>query len=102
MSAWWPPGHVIGYEHSFTHQMRDFIAAIASGQDPEPSFADALQVQQVLDAVIQSTENGSVWTRVAEAADEAAPGAQPAGGSASPGTQPAAGADGLRASTGTE
>ena len=51
MAAWWPPGHIIGYEHSFTHQMRDFIEAVAVGKDPEPSFADALQVQQVLDAV---------------------------------------------------
>jgi predicted dehydrogenase len=67
MSAWWPPGHVIGYEHSFTHEMRDFLAAIATGQDPEPSFADALQVQLVLDAVARSTETGSSWTPVAPA-----------------------------------
>ena len=53
MSAWWPPGHIIGYEHSFTHQMRDFIEAVATGTDPTPSFADALQVQLVLDAVEQ-------------------------------------------------
>jgi len=33
MSAWWPPGHIIGYEHSFTHQMRDLIDAIANGPD---------------------------------------------------------------------
>jgi predicted dehydrogenase len=64
MSAWWPPGHVIGYEHSFTHEVRDFLAAIATGQDPEPSFEDALQVQLVLDAVARSTESGSAWTQV--------------------------------------
>ncbi|RKF25287.1 gfo/Idh/MocA family oxidoreductase [Micromonospora globbae] len=64
MSAWWPPGHIIGYEHSFTHQMRDFIEAIATGTDPEPSFADALQVQLVLDAVVRSAELGSSWTDV--------------------------------------
>ncbi|MBX6355562.1 MAG: Gfo/Idh/MocA family oxidoreductase [Micromonosporaceae bacterium] len=68
MSAWWPPGHVIGYEHSFTHEVRDFLAAIASGQDPEPSFADALQVQLVLDAVARSAATGASWTPV-----EAAP-----------------------------
>ncbi|MDO3701905.1 Gfo/Idh/MocA family oxidoreductase [Micromonospora sp. C28SCA-DRY-2] len=64
MSAWWPPGHIIGYEHSFTHQMRDFIEAIATGVDPAPSFADALQVQLVLDAVTRSAELGSSWTEV--------------------------------------
>lgn len=64
MSAWWPPGHIIGYEHSFTHQMRDFIEAVATGVDPAPSFADALQVQLVLDAVTRSAEIGSSWTEV--------------------------------------
>ncbi|MFG3704026.1 Gfo/Idh/MocA family protein [Micromonospora sp. NPDC047670] len=64
MSAWWPPGHIIGYEHSFTHQMRDFVEAVATGTDPAPSFADALQVQLVLDAVTRSAELGSSWTEV--------------------------------------
>ncbi|MFG2051037.1 Gfo/Idh/MocA family protein [Micromonospora sp. NPDC048935] len=63
MSAWWPPGHIIGYEHSFTHEMRDFIEAVATGVDPTPSFADALQVQLVLDAVARSAELGS-WAEV--------------------------------------
>nr|WP_026267530.1 Gfo/Idh/MocA family oxidoreductase [Micromonospora sp. CNB394] len=64
MSAWWPPGHIIGYEHSFTHQMRDFIEAVATGVDPTPSFSDALQVQLVLDAVTRSAELGSSWADV--------------------------------------
>jgi predicted dehydrogenase len=51
MSAWWPPGHIIGYEHTFTHEVRDLIEAIATGTDPSPSFADALQVQRVLDVL---------------------------------------------------
>jgi predicted dehydrogenase len=63
MSAWWPAGHLIGYEHSFTHEMRDLIEAIALGQDPTPSFADALQVQLVLDAVERSAQSQS-WTDV--------------------------------------
>jgi len=67
MAAWWPAGHIIGYEHSFTHEMRDFIDAVASGADPTPSFADALQVQQVLDAVSRSAGAGSSWTAVAPA-----------------------------------
>ena len=54
VAAWWPPGHIIGYEHSFTHEMRDFIEAVATGSDPTPSFEEALQVQLVLDAVEKS------------------------------------------------
>jgi predicted dehydrogenase len=64
LSAWWPPGHLIGYEHSFTHQVRDLLAAIAAGEDPAPSFSDALQVQLVLDAVQRSAAQESSWTRV--------------------------------------
>ncbi|WP_328466582.1 Gfo/Idh/MocA family oxidoreductase [Actinoplanes sp. NBC_00393] len=71
MAAWWPPGHLIGYEHSFTHEVRDLIEAIATGQDPAPSFADALQVQLVLDAVERSAAGGA-WTEV-ESALEASP-----------------------------
>jgi predicted dehydrogenase len=63
MSAWWPAGHPIGYEHTFTHEMRDLVAAIAAGEDPTPSFADALQVQLVLDAVERSAA-ASAWTEV--------------------------------------
>ena len=63
MAAWWPPGHLIGYEHSFTHEVRDLIEAIAAGADPTPSFADALQVQLVLDAVERSAET-SAWIEV--------------------------------------
>ena len=64
LSAWWPPGHIIGYEHSFTHQMRDFLEAVATGVDPVPSFADALQVQLVVDAVVRSAALGSSWAEV--------------------------------------
>ncbi|GAA0920910.1 Gfo/Idh/MocA family oxidoreductase [Nonomuraea longicatena] len=52
--AWWPPGHGLGYEHTFTNQIRDFLEAIATGTDPSPSFADGLRVQRVLEAVEQS------------------------------------------------
>ncbi|MBO0868061.1 MAG: Gfo/Idh/MocA family oxidoreductase [Micromonosporaceae bacterium] len=64
LSAWWPPGHVIGYEHSFTHQARDLIEAVATGTEPRPSFTDALQVQLVLDAVSRSAERGSSWVEL--------------------------------------
>jgi predicted dehydrogenase len=63
--AWWPDGHTIGYEHTFTHEVRDVLAAIDAGTDPVPSFADGLQVQQVLDAVQRSAAAGSTWTQVA-------------------------------------
>jgi predicted dehydrogenase len=64
--AWWPDGHTIGYEHTFTHEVRDLLVAIAAGNDPAPSFADGLQVQQVLDAVQRSAAAGSTWTEVAQ------------------------------------
>jgi predicted dehydrogenase len=64
MEAWWPPGHLIGYEHTFTHEVRDFLAALAEGTPPAPSFADGLQVQRVLAAVEASAGKDSVWTAV--------------------------------------
>ncbi|GAA1594791.1 Gfo/Idh/MocA family protein [Actinoplanes couchii] len=64
LAGWWPPGHGLGYEHAFTHQARDLIEAIATGGDIAPSFADALQVQLVLDAVLRSADDSSAWTSV--------------------------------------
>lgn len=61
VSAWWPPGHGLGYEHSFTHEVRDLIQSIAEGSDPRPSFADGLQVQCVLDAVARSATESAGW-----------------------------------------
>lgn len=61
---WWPTGHGLGYEHGFTHQVVDFVTAIADDRQPEPSFADALQVQQVLAAVEDSAANSSQWQKV--------------------------------------
>lgn len=66
MSAWWPPGHLIGYEHSFTHEVKDFVEAIAAGIDPAPSFSDGLYVQHVLAAVAASAAAASSWTPVSE------------------------------------
>jgi predicted dehydrogenase len=64
VEGWWPPGHILGYEHSFTHQAVDLINAIAEGAQPEPSFADGLRVQRVLAAVEASAANGSAWTEI--------------------------------------
>jgi predicted dehydrogenase len=63
-AAWWPVGHGIGYEHPFTHQVRDFLVDIDEGKQPRPSFADGLQVQRVLAAIEKSSANGSAWTSV--------------------------------------
>ncbi|BCW58628.1 Gfo/Idh/MocA family oxidoreductase [Arthrobacter sp. StoSoilB20] len=64
LEAWWPQGHIIGWEHTFTHQIRDFLTAIAAGESPSPSFEDGLQVQRVLDAVETSAKNKSTITAV--------------------------------------
>jgi predicted dehydrogenase len=62
LAPWWPPGHILGYEHGFSHQVVDFVTAIAEGGSPEPSFADGLHIQRVLDAVERSSAAGSAWT----------------------------------------
>lgn len=64
LEGWWPPGHGLGYEHTFAHQARDLVLAIASGTAPAPSFADGLQVQRVLAAVEDSARNNAVYTPV--------------------------------------
>ncbi|WP_020138430.1 Gfo/Idh/MocA family protein [Streptomyces sp. 351MFTsu5.1] len=65
LEAWWPPGHGLGYEHTFVHQARDLVEAIASGTAPRPSFAEGLQVQRVLAAVEESAEKNCVYTPIA-------------------------------------
>ncbi|WP_203416464.1 Gfo/Idh/MocA family protein [Jiangella ureilytica] len=64
VSAWWPAGHGLGYEHAFTHQAVDLLTAIAEGRDPAPSFADGLNIQRILAAVEDSAAAGSAWTEV--------------------------------------
>lgn len=64
VAAWWPAGHMLGYEHGFSHQVVDLVTAIAEGSDPHPSFAEGLSVQRVLAAVEESSDNGSGWVRV--------------------------------------
>ncbi|AWB91569.1 Gfo/Idh/MocA family protein [Aeromicrobium chenweiae] len=59
IAAWWPPGHGLGYEHGFTHQVVDLVTDIAKGADPTPSFADGLAVQRVLAAVEASAVDGT-------------------------------------------
>ena len=64
IEAWWPAGHMLGYEHGFSHQVRDFVHAVSAGEQPRPSFDDGLQVQRVLDAVERSSAAESVWSAV--------------------------------------
>ncbi len=67
VAAWWPPGHGLGYEHGFTHQVVDLVTDIAKGADPVPSFADGLAVQRVLAAVEASAADGTTHTTGAQA-----------------------------------
>ncbi|MEV0788265.1 Gfo/Idh/MocA family oxidoreductase [Kribbella sp. NPDC050459] len=63
VAAWWPPGHLLGYEHGFTHQVVDLVTAIAEGADPEPSFADGLRVQRVL-AAVEASSASRQWQEI--------------------------------------
>jgi predicted dehydrogenase len=83
LSAWWPPGHLLGYEHGFSHQAADLLAAIHRGEDPAPSFADGLAVQRVIAAVAHSAGDGSAWTAIAHATPGAAAPGTPAASAAS-------------------
>jgi predicted dehydrogenase len=62
--AWWPPGHGLGYEHTFVHEVADFVRDVCAGTPPAPSFADGLYVQQVMDAVQRSSAASSAWTEI--------------------------------------
>jgi predicted dehydrogenase len=58
MEGWWPRGHIIGYEHTFTHTVLDLLKAVAEGRLPTPNFEDGVRNQLVLDAVERSAESG--------------------------------------------
>jgi len=55
---WWPPGHVLGWEHTFVHENYEFLTAVAEGSEYEPNFQDGLAVQRVLAAIERSDEQG--------------------------------------------
>jgi predicted dehydrogenase len=63
MDKWWVPGLQIGYEHSFVHQVADFIEGLSSGKPAMPDFRDAYRTQLVLDAIMDSAKDGS-WKKV--------------------------------------
>ncbi|HNQ35645.1 MAG TPA: Gfo/Idh/MocA family oxidoreductase [bacterium] len=64
LSAWWPPGHIIGYEHTFIHTVLDVINAWAAGAPFQPDFKDGLACQRVLAAVSASAASGA-WVKLA-------------------------------------
>lgn len=61
MDRWWPPGHIIGYEHTFVHTVKDLLDGITAGESPAPTFEDGYRCQAVLDAVERSVESRQ-WT----------------------------------------
>jgi len=61
--AWWPPGHIIGYEHTFVHAVYDFLTAIEKDRLPEPNFRHGVRNQAVLDAVEHSAKSER-WQKV--------------------------------------
>ncbi len=58
VGRWWPPGHTIGYEHTFVHTVADFVTAIHTGEPMHPDFGDGLEVVTVLEAALESAASG--------------------------------------------
>ncbi len=66
MGNWWVPGLQIGYEHSFVHQVADFLKSLETGKPAMPDFRDAYSTQLVLDAILESAKNNK-WVNVGRA-----------------------------------
>jgi predicted dehydrogenase len=66
MGKWWVPGLQIGYEHTFVHQVADFIDGLGTGKPAKPDFRDAYRTQLVLDAILDSARDGK-WVHVKQA-----------------------------------
>ena len=63
IESWWPPGHIIGYEHTFVHTVADFVRAVVAGKSVQPTFEDGLRNQRVLDAMATSAQTRQ-WMKV--------------------------------------
>ena len=61
--AWWPPGHIIGYEHLFVNALHDFFTSLETGTLPEPNFRHGVRNQAILDAVERSAKSGR-WEKI--------------------------------------
>ncbi|MGO1307545.1 MAG: Gfo/Idh/MocA family protein [Microbacterium gubbeenense] len=64
LEGWWPAGHMLGYEHAFSHQVKDLVEAIDQGTVPAPTFAEGTQVQRVIAAVEESSAQDARWVQV--------------------------------------
>ena len=64
VEAWWPPGHILGYEHTFTHTVVDFVRAIDAGSPVRPDFEEGVRNQRVLEAIERSSDSRA-WQSVA-------------------------------------
>jgi len=65
LKAWWPPGHIIGYEHTFVNAMADYLKAIGSATRVEPNFVDGVKEMAILEAGLESAKSGRT-VKVAE------------------------------------
>lgn len=65
VQGWWPPGHIIGYQHTFVHAVYDFLQDIAEDRESSPNMDDGVQVQAVLEAVDLSSRERQ-WIRVSD------------------------------------
>ena len=63
VAGWWPPGHIIGYEHTFTHTVFDLLNAVANKKTPVPNFDDGVRNQRVLDAIEKSAKSKQ-WEKI--------------------------------------
>ena len=63
MSHWWVPGLQIGYEHTFVHQVADFMTALGAGKSASPTFREAMATDDVTDAILESSANRH-WVKV--------------------------------------
>lgn len=63
VNAWWPPGHIIGYEHAFVHAAVDFMQAIEDGKGIQPDFGEGVRIMKVLEAALHSMETGA-WVEL--------------------------------------
>ena len=74
---YWPDGHIIGYEHTFTNTLADFLSALKSGKPFRPDFADGAANQEVIDASLESARTGK-WVTVSQSQTFDTPAVTPA------------------------
>jgi myo-inositol 2-dehydrogenase/D-chiro-inositol 1-dehydrogenase len=63
MKHWWVPGLQIGYEHTFIHQVADFLQGLAQGKEASPTFREALATEYVIDSILKSSKSRQ-WEKV--------------------------------------